>query len=116
MIEDFSLFSVIGSPYIARWTKYRVVQKGWKHGFSLPLKNRPRDLRNIMETCALFHGSLFDIDLNIASSILLHSEIINQSTCFSAVHSFAKNLYFAGFKLYVNPRDAKTEHLFGVLA
>ena len=91
---------------------YRVVQKGWKHLFSVPLKNRWRDLRNIMETCVLFHGNFFDIGLDNVRSILLQSETTKQCTCFSPVYSFAKNLYYAGFELYVNPGDANTQHLF----
>ena len=82
--------------------------------FSLPLENPSKDLRNIMETCALFHGNFLDMGLNIVGSILLQSETMKQSTCFSTVHSFAKNLYYGGFELYINPRDAITQHLFRV--
>ena len=65
---------------LSRGREVRAVQKGWKHLFSVPEKNRSRVLPNIVETSCLFHGNFFDISLNIVSSVILQSEIIKQST------------------------------------
>ena len=54
----------------------------------------------------------FDRSLNTVCSVLLLQEAIKQRIFFSFVHSFAKNLCFADFELYVNPGDANTQHLF----
>ena len=46
------------------------------------------------------------------SNILLQADAIKQGTDFSPVHSFANNLRYANFKLYVNPGDVDTQDLF----
>ena len=64
-----------------------------------------------MKTCALFRGNFLGISLNIVSIILLQSEITAQSTYFSPVHIFAKNLHYAYFELNVILGYVGTEHL-----
>ena len=89
----------------------QVVQKGWKHLFSVSLKNCSKDLHNIMKTCDSFHGNFFDISWNIVSGIFQQWEIIKQSTYFRPVDSFVKNAHAAETKLYINPVDANKQHL-----
>ena len=69
-----------------------------------------------MKTCALFHGNFFDISLNIMSSVLLQSEAIKQSTYFSPVRSFAKNLHYADFAIHVSPGELIRNICLGYLA
>ena len=58
---------------------------------SCAIKNRSWDLHNIKDRCASVHGNLFDIRLNIASSVLLHLGDNTGRYLFSPVHSFVKN-------------------------
>ena len=61
---------------------------------------------HVIKTCDSFNGNFFYVCLNIVSGILLQSEIVKQSTRFSAVHSFVKNLHDTETELYINPGDA----------
>ena len=63
-------------------TMYRVVQKGWKHLFSLPQKNYSWDLHNIKDTCASLHGNFFGMHLIGASNVLLQSREHNTKYLF----------------------------------
>ena len=56
-----------------------------------------------MKTCVLLHGNFFDISVTIVTGVLLQSETIKQSTIFSPVHKFAKNLHYADFDFMQAP-------------
>ena len=71
-----------------------MVQKGWKHLFSLPLKKKQLwDLHNVKGKCASLHANFLGIHFIIASSGLLQSgEHDTKYLFFSSVHSFVNNL------------------------
>ena len=71
---------------------YRVVQKGWKHLFPMPQENRRWDLHKIKGTCALFHGNLFGMHLNTASSVLLQSGDNKTKYLFFTCSQFCQNV------------------------
>ena len=69
-------------------------------------------MHNILESCTLLHGNFFERRLNTSGYVLMQSEIIKQSVYFPPVYIFVKNFHGADFKLYLNPEEANTQHLF----
>ena len=64
----------------------------------------------------MLHGNLFDMHLNIASSLLLQSGDHETKYLFFTCLQFCKNVTIrADFELYVNPEDAIRQNLFVLL-